>query len=988
MAVILHRGRIAGEGDPFLRSVLRGVGGVAGDRFRGGRSPAGEVVAFVGGYGGGGGGVGAVCKVFGYDVAAGVLVFQGAVVALIIGNGVPVLLPDGVEVVAIAADAGGGACAEDGGGGVWGRRPTLEGVARPLRQVVYLVIVEDGDLLVVSHLIDLIGRIVVAFEVRVVGYGVLLGGDDVVCGEGDVRHPDCKALAGVVDVALFIRPVGKFHAFRGVEAVLRESAHFRLCLVNVFIAVFERIALAQAGGVGHRVGHAAIDGEDLGIGAQRLVDIDAIALRIHPAEEVKGVVAFDIRHRPLIRIRTGDGVAHGDLGGDGILPFDLHVDGDGHGILLPVGVEDQVARGHLFAFEVKRLRILRDIVRLNRIPTNEPGVYAEAFGARRHIACIVRQRRLIVNRLFFYRIAIVDEGQVIRVAEVVEVEAVVAIKIFLVIPEARLTATEPRKALNLVILLFVGRIVEVGVYRLEEFIIIIGLIRPGIACIDADLLHIIVDGLKPVGALRIEFEGDIRPRHAIQGLEGIVIGTAGILPSAAIVGGIERGFLKLIRDVCAVLGGDGGYGLPIRPPNTSTICPERQRILIAGEVDVQHGGTVGVDGDVHIARVIRIVGEMLPVRRPLRQFNKIAGGNYGTGLRGVAFNRVKRGVAFVIRVLAPVDDGVSHLIAFPDGVERGRCGRREVCVVGNARAIRLIAPVLERIAGAGGAIIVQVDGLTVRDIRGIHRRAALGIKGDPVAFRRFGGDVGVARHGGLRRKGSLRVLHDPTGDGKIAIRHIVRRRGDLVALVLRGLQGAIDIAVRREEEDIVDVGEPGVHAHVGIFRKVGDGRGEVQLRAVNIPALELLAIRHRGRGGFGDRFAHGDDLRIYHFFSIIEGVGGKILAIVRLDNVQRRDLRRRNAGACVAGIDQGERIDGEHTHEHEHREQHRREFSHFPKHERPLLQHVTGWVKLSARAQARHLQREKRRATRPARKFGGRGACPYRRRGRVSPPGR
>ena len=449
-------------------------------------------------------------------------------------------------------------------------------------------------------------------------------------------------------------------------------------------------------------------------------------------------------------------------------------------------------------------------------------------------------------------------------------------------------------------------------------------------------------------------------------------------------------------DIGIVLGGNSVYdhilifplaAIPGIHPNRLLFL-ERQRILIAGEVDVQHGRTIGIDGDGSVVGgVIFFIGEMLTVGGAPRQAALVTGRARGSGNCLHRF-RGKNGVFIVIRVLAPVDDGVVHRRALPNGVERGRLVRHKA---GNGTAVRHRAPAPERITGTLRHFhLIQVDGLTVLDILGIHRRAALGIKGDPVACRRYGGDVGVARHGGIRRKGSLRVLHDPTGDGKIAIRHIVRR-GDHVVIVLRGLQGAIDSGVRlvrREEEDVVDFGEPGVHAHGFICRKAGDGHGEVQLLTVNIPAFELLALRHFGRGGFGDRFALGDDLRIYHFFSIIEGVGGKILAIVRIDNLQRRDLRRRNAGACVAGIDQGERIDGEHTHEHEHREQHRREFSHFPKHERPLLQHVTGWVKLSARAQARHLQREKRRATRPARKSGGRGACPYRRRGRVSPPGR
>ena len=423
MAVILHRGRIAGEGDRFLRSVLRGVGGVAGDRFRAGRSPAGEVVAFVGGYGGGGGGVGAVCKVFGYDVAAVVLVFQVAVGALIIGNGVLVLLPDGVEVVAIAADAGGGACAEDGGGGVWGRRPTLEGVARPLRQVC-VGIAEDGDLLVVSHMSDRMGRTVVAIEVRVVGYVVLLGGGDVVCGEGDVRHPDCKALAGVVDVAIFIRPVGKFLAFRGGE---RESDHFRLCEVNVIIAVFDLLALALAGVVGHRVGHAAIDGVDLGIGAQRLVDIDAIAICIHPAEEVKVFLACDIVYRVLICLRIGDGVAHGDLGGEVILPFDLHVDGDVHGLLLPVGVEHQILGGHGGVRKVKRLCILRDIRRLDQIPALERGVCAETIGTRRLRSKFLN--RILISDAMRIAFVVVDQLQVVGFALVIEVGSVLFVEI-------------------------------------------------------------------------------------------------------------------------------------------------------------------------------------------------------------------------------------------------------------------------------------------------------------------------------------------------------------------------------------------------------------------------------------------------------------------------------------------------------------------------------------------------------------------------------
>ena len=281
--------------------------------------------------------------------------------------------------------------------------------------------------MVVSHLIDLIGRTAVVFEVRVVGHGVLLGGADVDCGEGDVRHPDFKALAGVVDVVLAIRPVGKYLALRGVEAV-RESAHFRMREVDVGIVILDVCASAPTGIVGHRVGHAAIDGVDHGIFAQRLVDVDGFAAPIHPAEEVKVFVACDIIHRLLILNRTGDGVAHGDLVGEARMPFDLHVDGDVHGLLLPVGVEHQILGGHGGVRKVKRLCILRDIRRLDQIPALERGVCAETIGTRRRLS-IIRNRSLISDAI---RVAfvVVDQLQVVGFALVIEVgfAAVVEIK--------------------------------------------------------------------------------------------------------------------------------------------------------------------------------------------------------------------------------------------------------------------------------------------------------------------------------------------------------------------------------------------------------------------------------------------------------------------------------------------------------------------------------------------------------------------------------
>ena len=284
--------------------------------------------------------------------------------------------------------------------------------------------------MVVSHLIDLIGRTAVAIEVRVVGHGVLLGGADVDCGEGDVLHPDCKALAGVVDVAIVtivILPVGKYLACRGGEAA---SAHFRIRGDAVFIVIHDVSASAFTGLVGHRVGHAAIDGVDHGIFAQRLVDVDGFAAPIHPAEEVKVFVACDIRHRLLILNRTGDGVAHGDLVGEARMPFDLHVDGDVHGLLLPVGVEHQILGGHGGVRKVKRLCIFRDIRRLDQIPALERGVCAEGIGTRRRLS-IILNRSLISDAIRVRAFVVVDQLQVVGFALVIEVgfAAVVEIKL-------------------------------------------------------------------------------------------------------------------------------------------------------------------------------------------------------------------------------------------------------------------------------------------------------------------------------------------------------------------------------------------------------------------------------------------------------------------------------------------------------------------------------------------------------------------------------
>ena len=86
-AVVLRRAAVGDHCDLVFLGVLRGVGDGGGDRFLAGRRPAGEVVAFIGGYIGGVGGGGAFDDVGVDDLAVVVIVAcQRAMVTFIIGD--------------------------------------------------------------------------------------------------------------------------------------------------------------------------------------------------------------------------------------------------------------------------------------------------------------------------------------------------------------------------------------------------------------------------------------------------------------------------------------------------------------------------------------------------------------------------------------------------------------------------------------------------------------------------------------------------------------------------------------------------------------------------------------------------------------------------------------------------------------------------------------------------------------------------------------
>ena len=240
----------------------------------------------------------------------------------------------------------------------------------------------------------------------------------------------------------------------------------------------------------------------------------------------------------------------------------------------------------------------------------------------------------------------------------------------------------------------------------------------------------------------------------------------------------------------------------------------------------------------------------------------------------IAFERraVEEGaICCIIRVFAPINDGVINLRGIPDGVKghvicRGNSGKRRSAALSRA-------PSAERIPCARRGLFAQGQRCAGVHISGRHSRAAHGVKADPVAIHCYGDNVSIRRYDRVSRKDGIGSLDLPRGYARV-LRLVIRRNGNLIAIrggcFLRAVNGS---AALRHKVNIENIRELCVHGDFRVFGIAGHG-AEGQLLIAGIPALKALAFRHRRCGRFDNRaFADLDDLRIDGRVTILKCIG-------------------------------------------------------------------------------------------------------------------
>ena len=252
------------------------------------------------------------------------------------------------------------------------------------------------------------------------------------------------------------------------------------------------------------------------------------------------------------------------------------------------------------------------------------------------------------------------------------------------------------------------------------------------------------------------------------------------------------------------------------------------------------------------------------------------------------------GVIVIVRVLAPVDDHVLDIVAFPDGVERGVCGRGDGA---DERTVRSGAPALESVAGAGGSgDAAEVKGIALLNGAGAYHAAAGGVECDPVAVLGDGVDIGVCTDDGVG--GEYRIVCLPAGD-YLAIRLIVRRQSDLEVVDRVCDRGGVHLPVNGHKVHVEHGLELGHDLDFAAATVRGVRGAEVELLCLKlavgingIPAEELAATLDGGRRRSGELAVAVDDLCVEKRLPVIELES--YMRIGRLDRIDGRD-------GCSAG---------------------------------------------------------------------------------------
>ena len=744
--------------------------------------------------------------------------------------GIGVGCPLGVQVIGTVIHAGG---ITSGEGNALVVFPTSEGVALTRGQTGGAVIL-NRDLTVVGDIFYRLG--LVSVEVAVIGD---TDSGRLVAPLGIQRHI-AGDLHGTVGIVRRAGAVSLGVPAQEDLAVVDEAVAHNggLGALGVLLGVGHG-AGAAVGIVGHRVtGAVAYLGVQLIVRGDLGARIEVQTTIDRPAQEAVASIERELELSFQLGQLIGDGIALADDDLVKLLAV-LIIHRHRIGGRYPLGVQGNVVGGHGLA--VKHIGCA--LAQLVVVPT---GKDIAVFTFRSGVMLIVgvaRNAGLILYRLGLNGFTTADEHEVVAVAGVIELGVVVLVATQRPICRKRLEGKTGDGVLVLVsdIIACAGR----GVAVMQLIAKIAGAAFAGLTRQD---FHIVIGCFGTITGLGT-IEVCAVQRHGIN-VDLVFAAAVARCPGAAAVISGPFG-----TDIRTVLGGDTQSRVLCRITEQTTIGVELHRILIALVVHTHNGRAVALDD---------LLGDGLGGETgvALGRGVGLAAGSAGLGLALLV------GIAVIVGVLQPVNDGVAGVAVFPPlGVQGG--GRRDAGEVSSRRQTLVSVPVDKGVAGLGG-FSGSRGGFAIGVERRGHIAAAVGLEGEPIALFHLGiqGDVDTIDGDGVDLFGETCVFV-PAGDGFVAADgevHIFK--GDFSAVCDR--LGGDDTAIGRFlEEDVIAILKYGIDRD-GLGCSNARDRAEVDVFVV--PAGEYLAIL-RGNLGLQQGVAVLHDLLAEQSLTGIEFVG-------------------------------------------------------------------------------------------------------------------
>ena len=370
----------------------------------------------------------------------------------------------------------------------------------------------------------------------------------------------------------------------------------------------------------------------------------------------------------------------------------------------PLGIDDQVAGRHGRTAEI-HLRSGQAV--LCGVPALE-GVVLRQRGRTVRRVVLIAQAGLIQQLGRLIHAVVVVERQVIAVARIVQ-RGLSSAEVATSVSECRVGAVAV-EALNGMELLVIRQVVDAGGNGFVQREALS--VECGVTALAGQRLYIIVDCVVRVALFATE--SHVGAGHFFNGRQDVLVCVSGIFPDPA---GIVQSAVvthdgPFVRDVCIILGLDGGDSSPSRPQPTALVHLERQRILVTGIIHIDDGGTVGLDGH-GVGALKGKIPDALHVA---------LGELYLLACRGApAGHRFIVGIIVVIGIFQPIDDRIAHFFAGPFGVQGHIAVQRD-------RGARRCVETFVQIPALKGEAVAH--GLFVRHV---HRCAILALLTGNVA---------------------------------------------------------------------------------------------------------------------------------------------------------------------------------------------------------------------------------------------------------------